>query len=117
MCTKQVQSLGKEAPVDGWEDFPIYRHAFDGVVIRTHRTYRTSPAGWVWAVIIGDRQQVTGYAPTQRQALQEAAHRISGQCGYVPRHRADGFSADAHRETDYAGRHSTGRLAAWARAS
>ena len=117
MCTKQLQALGKEPPVDGWEDLPVYRHAFDGVVIRTHRTYRTSPAGWVWAIIIGDRQQTMGYAPTQRQALQEAAHRISGQCGYVPRHRADGYSARALDEISTGGKHSTGHLAAWARAS
>ena len=117
MCEKRVQPLGKEAPVDGWEFLPVYRHAFEGVVIRTHRTHRTSPAGWVWAVVMQDRQQVMGYAPTQRQALQEAAHRVSGQCGYTPRHRAEGFSAKAYEETTYVGRHSNGDLARWARAS
>lgn len=117
MCTKEVRSLGKEAPVEGWEHLPVYLHLFDGVIIRTHRTYRTSPAGWVWGVHIDGRQQVMGYAPTQKQALQEAAHRVSGVCGYVPRHRDAGFRASAYEPTDYVGRHSTGNLASWARAS
>jgi len=28
----------------------IYNHEHNGHLVRTHRTVRTSPAGWVWAV-------------------------------------------------------------------
>lgn len=100
--------------MEGWEHLPVYRHEFEGVVIRTHRTHRVSPAGWVWAVLLNDKQVAQGYADTQRMALSEAAHRISGPCGYAPRHRAEGFSSKACEPTDYAGRHSTGNLARWA---
>lgn len=115
MCNYTPRPLGKEPPVEGWEHLPVYRHSFEGVVIRTHRTHRVSPAGWVWAVILSDKQVAQGYAATQRAALNEAAHRMSGPCGYTPKHRSDGCSSKALTPTEYAGRHSSGDLPRWAR--
>lgn len=114
MCNYKPRPLGKEDPVEGWEHLPVYRHEFEGLVIRTHRTYRVSPAGWVWEVLINDTQVVQGYAPTQRDALNEAAHRMSGQCGYVPSHRAEGYSSKTFTPTDYVGRRVAGSLPRWA---
>lgn len=114
MCEYRPTPLGKEPPVEGWEHLPVYRHMFDGLVIRTHRTHRVSPAGWVWAVLINDTQVAMGYQPTQRLALNEAAHRMSGQCGYVPRHRAEGFSRKTFEPTEYMGRRVGGKLPRWA---
>lgn len=47
-------------------------HGIAGAVIRTHRTWRTSPAGWVYRVRFGDWESV-GYERTQRDALYAAA--------------------------------------------
>lgn len=112
MCDYKPTPLGQES--DHGDGVKIYRHLFAGLVIRTHRTVRTSPAGWVWSVELSGKQVTFGYAPTQRQALGEAAHRMSGQCGYAPRHYAEGFSGKAYEPTDYTGRHSNGNLARWA---
>lgn len=79
---------GREA--DRGDGVTIYRHIVDGVLIRTHRTVRVSPAGWVYGVYDGPAnspdddygsQYTYGYAPTQREALQEASHYVIGRCG------------------------------------
>lgn len=49
----------------------IHEHGIAGAVITTHRTYRTSPAGWVYRVTRGDWSEL-GYTQTQREALQVA---------------------------------------------
>ena len=72
-----MRLLGKEP--DHGDGVAIYRHEHNGFLVRTHRTVRTSPAGWVYAVYDGTHddddgdQYTVGYAPTQRAALAIAA--------------------------------------------
>lgn len=95
-----------ESKTDYGDGVPIYRHMFDGVAIHTHRTTNTSPAGWVWAVYtLGGPQLAWGYASTRRKALETAAHRVTGRCGYVPRHR--GARPAVESPADYVGRRAT----------
>jgi len=89
MCNHKPSPIGQEQ--DHGDGVKIYRHSFDGLILRTHRTVRTSPAGWVWAVYTADMstQLALGFKSTQRDALSEAAHRVSGQCGFTPKHRGE----------------------------
>jgi hypothetical protein len=57
------------------EGLTIHEHGIAGAVIRTHRTHRVSPAGWVYQVRRGDWCEV-GYTRTQREALAVAAGRL-----------------------------------------
>jgi hypothetical protein len=78
VCTLTPAYCGKlPDPGDGTR---IYVHGFHGFAIHTHRTVRTSPAGWVFGVYDENGQYTYGYEPTQRQALQTAAHFIAGPC-------------------------------------
>lgn len=64
--------IGREK-IDG---FPVvHEHGIAGAVIRTHRTYRSSPAGWVYQLRRGDWCEV-GYTGTQREALGVAVGRL-----------------------------------------
>lgn len=73
---------GREA--DRGDGVTIYRHTLEGFLIRTHRTVRVSPAGWVFGVYdpgtVGDdnygAQYTYGYASTQSDALRQATHYI-----------------------------------------
>lgn len=69
----QPHYLGRERPEPG--DVVIHEHGIAGAIIRTHRTYRTSPAGWVYQVRHGDWCEV-GYTQTQREALAVAVGRL-----------------------------------------
>lgn len=53
----------------------IHEHGISGAVIRTHKTHRTSPAGWVYSIRRGEWSEV-GYTRTQREALQVAVGRL-----------------------------------------
>jgi hypothetical protein len=55
----------------------IYVHGLHGFVIHTHRTFRVSPAGWVWAVLDELGQYAYGYTTTQRDALAAASAYIA----------------------------------------
>lgn len=63
---------------DHGDGVTIYRHTLDGFTIRTHRTVRTSPAGWVYGVHDETGQYAYGYAPTQRAALDAAVEYVTG---------------------------------------
>lgn len=65
--------IGRERPEPG--DVVIHEHGIAGAIIRTHRTVRTSPAGWVYQIRRGDWCEV-GYTRTQREALQVAVGRL-----------------------------------------
>jgi hypothetical protein len=56
----------------------IYVHGLHGFAIHTHRTWRVSPAGWVYGVYDENGQYTYGYEPTQREALSAAARYIYG---------------------------------------
>lgn len=53
----------------------IHEHGIAGAVIKTHRTHRVSPAGWVYNIAFGEWCEV-GYTRTQREALQVAVGRL-----------------------------------------
>lgn len=53
----------------------IHEHGIAGAIIKTHRTYRVSPAGWVYNIRRGDWSQV-GYTRTQREALAVAVNQL-----------------------------------------
>jgi hypothetical protein len=53
----------------------IHTHNLAGAEVRTHRTYRVSPAGWVYAVTFGTWHTM-GYARTQRESLEVAAGQL-----------------------------------------
>lgn len=53
----------------------IHEHGVAGAIIKTHRTYRTSPAGWVYQVRRGDWCEV-GYTRRQSEALEVAVGRL-----------------------------------------
>lgn len=66
-----------------WDDpTPGYATPHNGFQIITHRTWRTSPAGWVWAVRAGDGesrrdpgsadQYGVGYSTSRERALGDA---------------------------------------------
>ena len=76
-----MKLLGKERKLG--DDVVIYRHEHNGHVVRTHRTVRTSPAGWVWTVYNAQtyRRVNQGYASTQRQALWDAEMVIDNPVG------------------------------------
>jgi hypothetical protein len=57
------------------EGLTIHEHGIAGAVITTHRTYRVSPAGWVYRVTLGDWSHV-GYVTTQREALAVAVGQL-----------------------------------------
>ena len=65
--------LSRETDAD-W-GLTIHEHGIAGAVIKTHRTYRTSPAGWVYNITRGDWCEV-GYTRTQREALRVAVGRL-----------------------------------------
>ena len=65
--------LSREKDAD-W-GLTIHEHGIAGAVIKTHRTYRTSPAGWVYNITRGDWCEV-GYTRTQREALRVAVGRL-----------------------------------------
>lgn len=74
----KATAIGREDHGDG---VTIYRHEVDGFLIRTHRTVRVSPAGWVYGVYDSAGGQYTyGYAPTQREALRAASHYVIARC-------------------------------------
>lgn len=72
--TATPKAAGREA--DHGDGVTIYRHTLDGFLIRTHRTVRVSPAGWVYGVHDETGQYTYGYASTQREALERAASYI-----------------------------------------
>lgn len=102
MCDHKPTPAGQEP--DHGDGVKIYRHEFDGLIIRTHRTVRSTPAGWVWAVYTPDMstQLAQGYQSTQRDALSEAAHRVTGRCGFTPAHRGDRPAVES--SSDYTGK-------------
>lgn len=53
----------------------IHEHGVAGAIIKTHRTHRVSPAGWVYNIRRGDWSEV-GYTTTQREALAVAVGRL-----------------------------------------
>lgn len=53
----------------------MHEHGIAGAVILTHRTYRSSPAGWVYRITRGDWSE-WGYTQTQREALAVAVGRL-----------------------------------------
>ena len=71
MGTPHFLARSKSEP----EGIAIHEHGVAGAVIRTHRTYRTSPAGWVYSVTRGDWSTV-GYTRTQREALEVAVGQL-----------------------------------------
>lgn len=64
--------LSRQTYEDG---ITIHEHGIAGAIIKTHRTYRTSPAGWVYQVRRGDWQLV-GYTRSQREALAVAVGQL-----------------------------------------
>lgn len=65
--------LGRETePAHG---ITIHEHGIAGAVIRTHRTHRVSPAGWVYSIVRGEWREVV-YTRTQREALAVAVGRL-----------------------------------------
>ena len=79
MCNTMPTAAGREP--DYGDGVTIYRHTYDGFVIRTHRTVRVSPAGWVFGVYDESGAQYTyGYTTTQREALSTGVHYIMGVC-------------------------------------
>jgi hypothetical protein len=64
--------LSRETHGDG---VTIHEHGIGGAIIRTHRTHRVSPAGWVYRIARGDWSEA-GYTRTQREALEVAAGRL-----------------------------------------
>lgn len=60
---------------DHGDGVTVHEHGVAGAVITTHRTVRTSPAGWVWRVTRGDWTEL-GYVRTQREALAVAVGRL-----------------------------------------
>lgn len=75
-----VQSAPKAAgrEPDHGDGVTIYRHTLAGFTIRTHRTVRSTPAGWVYGIHDDDGQHTYGYADTQSGALNAAAIDILG---------------------------------------
>lgn len=53
----------------------IHEHGIAGAIIKTHRTHRVSPAGWVYNIQRGDWCEV-GYTRTQREALAVAVGKL-----------------------------------------
>lgn len=53
----------------------VHEHGIAGAVITTHRTYRTSPAGWVWRVTRGHWTDY-GYVSRQSEALAVAVGKL-----------------------------------------
>lgn len=72
----ELVAAGREP--DYGDGVTIYRHTFDGFLIRTHRTVRTTPAGWVYGIHDDAGQYVVGYASTQTDALAAAVAYIRG---------------------------------------
>lgn len=65
--------IGRERPEP--DDVVIHEHGIGGAIIKTHRTVRTSPAGWVYQIRRGSWCEV-GYTRTQREALAVAVGRL-----------------------------------------
>jgi len=53
----------------------FHEHGIAGAIIRTHKTHRVSPAGWVYSIARGDWSEM-GYTRTQREALEVAVGRL-----------------------------------------
>lgn len=53
----------------------IHEHGISGAIIKTHRTHRVSPAGWVYSIVRGDWSE-WGYVRTQREGLQVAVGKL-----------------------------------------
>lgn len=90
MCQLWMKAAPAGRESDRGDGVTIYRHTVEGFLIRTHRTVRVSPAGWVYGVYDpgagrGDddygTQYTYGYEPTQREALRAASHYVIGRCG------------------------------------
>jgi hypothetical protein len=78
MCQINPTPAGREP--DHGDGIIIYRHTYRGFTLRTHRTVRTTPVGWVYGVHDEHGQYTYGYKPTQREALDAAAHYVHGVC-------------------------------------
>lgn len=63
---------------DAGDGVTIYVHGLHGFAIHTHRTVRTTPAGWVWGVYDETGQYAYGYAGTRGDAVTDAADYITG---------------------------------------
>lgn len=70
--TPEPHRLSRKTYEDG---ITIHEHGIGGAIIKTHRTHRVSPAGWVYSVRRGDWSEV-GYVNTQREALAVAVGRL-----------------------------------------
>lgn len=64
--------LSRETHGDG---VTIHYHGISGAIIKTHKTYRVSPAGWVYSVTRGD-WSTWGYVRTQREGLMVAVGKL-----------------------------------------
>lgn len=56
------------------EPVPVYLMGDERDGIRVHRTYRSSPAGWVWAVYSNGAQTDLGYVDTATNAVAAAQY-------------------------------------------
>jgi hypothetical protein len=92
MCNLWMAATPAGREPDRGDGVTVYRHTVNGFTVRTHRTVRTTPAGWVYGVYdhtaaydAAAAQYTCGYAPTKGAALRAASHYVVAGCQEVTR--------------------------------